>query len=259
MKKCIVITWALLLALGVTAQSKYKYNYAAVSFQPQYTVHTFSTTKFSEQDSLQALKKNRLGYSIFLEYEKELGQTLKLQTGIRYTNTGFIREATNLTFRTILHPDLDRIDQTIEALPAPSAELNYVFDYIDVVAMFNQKLRAFRSSKHWVMYGTYGASLNFLLQDRVAVRLKGFTMNGERAFNLKNTYLNSNFFNITAHLGLRFDYNHSNKMGFFTQPLVNIPLLPATKGDYTYRLLSAGMQIGIFYNLDIEGEEEIIE
>lgn len=259
MKKYIAVLVLLFIVGTIAAQSRYKYKYVSVSFQPQYTVHSFTTNNVRVNDSLSSLQKNRGGFAISANFEKQLGRNLKLQTGITYTNTGFIREAKNLTFRTILHPDLDRIDQTIESLPEPSAEMNYVFDYIDLVALFNSKLKIGAKSKHWEFYGTYGASLNFLLADRVAVRLKGFTLNGERAFNLPNTYLSSKFFNITAHAGLRADYNHSNKLGFFTQPIINIPLLPVTSGDLSYRLASGGIQVGIFYNLDIKGEEEVIE
>lgn len=259
MKKGVGILVLLLLAIAATAQSKYKYKFLSVGFQPQYTVHSFTTNSARENDSLSEIQKNRGGYAISINFEKQLGKNLKLQTGITYTNTGFIREAKNLTFRTILHPDLERIDQTIATLPEPTAELHYVFDYLDAVALFNSKLRIGSKSKHWEIYGTYGASVNVLLQDRVAVRLKGFTLDGERAFNLQNTYLNTLPINVTAHAGFRADYNHSNKLGFFTQPLLNIPLLPTTTGDYSYRLASVGIQVGIFYNLDVKGEEELIE
>lgn len=259
MKKYIIVFLLLFVVSVVSAQSKYKYKFISVSFQPQYTVHAFSSNNFSVNDSLSTIQKNRGGFAISLNFEKQLGRDLKLQTGITYTNTGFIREAKDLTFRTILHPDLERIDQTIEALPEPTAELNYVFDYIDLVALFNSRLKLGKKSKHWEFYGTYGASINILLQDRVAVRLKGFTLNGERAFNLPNTYLNTLPINITAHAGFRADYNHSNKMGFFTQPIINIPLLPTVTGDFSYRLASGGIQVGIFYNLDVKGEEEVIE
>lgn len=259
MKKHIAVFVLLFVVVTLSAQSKYKYKYVSVSFQPLYTVHSFTTNNVRVNDSLSSLQKNRGGFAISANFEKQLGKNLKLQTGITYTNTGFIREAKNLTFRTVLHPDLDRIDQTIESIPEPTAELNYVFDYIDVVALFNSKLRFGKKSKHWEFYGTYGASINVLLQDRVAVRLKGFTLNGERAFNLSNTYLNTLPINVTAHAGFRADYNHSNKLGFFTQPIINIPLLPTTTGDFGYRLASAGVQVGIFYNLDIDGAEEVIE
>ncbi len=260
MKKYVIVCFLLFFAFSLSGQSKYKYKYLSVSFQPQYTLHSFSAQNSRVRDSLGAMQKNRGGFAISLHFEKQLGRNLKLQTGITYTNTGFIREAKNLTFRTILHADLNRIDQTIGALPEPTAELHYVFDYIDIPVLFNSKLRLLaKKSKHWEFYGTYGASLNFLLQDRVAVRLKGFTLNGERAFNLPNTYLSSKFFNISLIAGFRADYNHSNKMGFFTQPIITIPLLPATSGDLGYRLVSGGIQVGIFYNLDIKGEEEVIE
>lgn len=259
MKKYIVVFLLLFIVGAATAQSKYKYKYLSVSFQPQYTVHAFTTNNVRVNDSLSNLQKNRGGFAISLNFEKQLGKNLKLQTGITYTNTGFIREVTDLTFRTVLHPDLDRIDQTFETFPEPSAALHYVFDYIDLVALFNSKLRLGKNSKHWEFYGTYGASINVLLQDRVAVRLKGFTLDGERAFNLPNTYLKTLPINITAHAGFRADYNHSNKIGFFTQPIINIPLLPTATGDLSYRLASAGLQVGIFYNLDVKGEEEVIE
>ncbi len=259
MKRYIVVLLSLFIADTVSAQTKYKYKYISISFQPQYTVHAFSTNNRLENDSLSNMQHNRTGFAISAHFEKQLGKNLKLQTGITYTNTGFIRRAENLTFRTILHPDLERIDQTIATLPEPVADMHYVFDYLDAVALFNNKLRLGKKSKHWEFYGTYGASINVLLQDRVAVRLKGFTLNGERAFNLSNTYLNSLPVNITAHAGFRADYKHSNYLGFFTQPLINIPLLPATTGDYTYRLASIGVQVGIFYNLDVKGEEEVID
>lgn len=260
MKNLYALLVAVCVCIAANAQTKYTYKYVAVSFQPQYTLHTFSAKNSLERDSLKGIQQNRTGFTIFLQYQKQMGQNLMLQTGIQYTNTGFVRVAKNLKFTSSIHPDVPLIDQTIQTTPEPTAEMNYVFDYIDIPVLFNRKIYfTSKPSKHWEFYGTYGASLNFLIQDRVAARLKGFTMDNKRAFNIKNTYLKSNFFNVTAILGLRANYNYSNKLGFLTQPLLSVPLLPATRGDYTYRLLSVGMQIGVYFNLDVDGEEEIIE
>lgn len=260
MKKYFTLLVGLCLYWVATAQTKYNYKYVAVSFQPQYTVHTFSAKNTAERDSLKGIQTNRLGYTIFIQYQKQMGQNLLLQTGIQYTNTGFVRVARNLNFKTRIHPDLPPLDQTIATSPEPTAEMHYVFDYIDIPVLFNRKIYLTRKpSKHWEFYGTYGAGLNILLQDRVSAHLKGFTIDNKRTFNLKNTYLKSNSINVTGYLGLRANYNYSNKLGFLTQPLISVPLLPASRGDYTYRLLSFGMQVGIYFNLDAEGEEEVIE
>lgn len=258
MKKYAALAILILTATWLNAQSKYKHKFFSAGFQPQYTLHAFATNSRPLRDSLAKMEQDRGGFAIALQFERQLGKNLKFQTGITYTNTGFIRQATNLTSETVLHPDVGPINQSVETQPGILANMHYVFDYIDVVGLFNSRL-AGKRSKHWAVYGTYGLSLNFLLQDRVAFRLEGFAINGEMKFNEKNTYLSPKFFNITAHAGFRADYKHSNYLGFYTQPVLNLPLLPATSGDLSYRLVSVGVQVGVFYNLDTKGEEELVK
>lgn len=261
MKKGFITALLLLLHFAAQSQTQYQYGYVGASFQPLYTNRVLSVKGNSSlKDSLDGIEKPRLGFTVFLQYQKQLGRNLLLQTGLQYTNTGFIRVISNLTFKTVIHPDVQPMDQIIMTAPAPTAELNYVFDYIDIPVLFNRRLYLTSASqKHWEFFGTFGASLNFLIQDRVAVRLKGFTINNDRAFNLQNTYLASKFFNLTGHLGFRANYQYSNKLGFFTQPLLSIPFLPATSGKEAYRLFSAGVQVGVYFNLDVKGEEELVE
>lgn len=260
MKKSILLAVSLFAAVIAFGQTQHKYNYIAASFQPQYTFRFSNSESVKRNDSLSTSEKNRLGYSVFLQYQKELGKNTTLQIGLQYTNTGFVKVVSNLTPKTVIHPDLEPLDQTILTIPSPTAELNYVFDYLDIPALLNRRVYFNqKKSKHWEFFVSYGASLNFLLQDRVAVRLKGFTIDNDRSFNLKNTYLRSNFANISGMLGFRGSYNYSNKLGFITQPMLTVPLFNTTSGDLKYRLLSVGVNVGFFYNLDVKGEEEVIE
>ena len=260
MKQTVIAFTLLLVSLGAFAQTVHKYKYIAASYQPQYTIRLSGDNTNKWGDSLTIREKNRRGYTVFLQFQRQVGKNLLLQTGIQYTNTGFIKTVSNLNYKTKIHPDMEELDQTIQTVPEPKADLHYVFDYIDIPVLFNRQVYLSQtSSKHWSYYTTFGFSLNFLLQDRVNVQLRGFTMDNKRIFNLQNTYLASQFFNMTLHGGFRADYEYSNKMGFFTQPIINIPVLPATRGNLSYRFISGGVNVGVYFNLDIKGEEVITE
>lgn len=260
MKQIVIALALLLVSMGVFAQTVHKYKYIAVSYQPQYTIRLSGDNANKWGDSLTIQERNRRGYTVFLQFQREIGRNILLQAGIQYTNTGFIKRVSNLNYKTKIHPDMEELDQTIQTVPEPTADLHYVFDYIDIPVLFNQEVYLSQtSSKHWRFFTTYGVSLNFLLQDRVNVQLRGFTMDNKRIFNLQNTYLASQFFNSTVHAGFRANYEYSNKMGFFTQPIINVPVLPATRGNLTYRFISGGVNFGVYYNLDIKGEEIITE
>jgi hypothetical protein len=259
MKKALLVLVVVLCALAATAQSQYKYKYIGASFQPQYAVRLIKTGA-NTIDTLSSTEKNRAGYSVGIQYHKQMGKNLLLQIGVQYTNVGYTRVINNLTYKTVLHPSLPPLDQTIATVPEPTAEMNYVFDYIDIPVMLNRRVYLFPiPNKRWEFYVSYGASVNFLIQDRIAVRLKGFTINNDRSFNLNKTYLTTNIFNITGHFGFRANYQYSNKLGFITQPLLNIAGLNSSRGQRANHFASVGLQVGFYYNLDLKGEEEVIE
>jgi hypothetical protein len=259
MKKALLFFVVALCTVAGIAQTQYQYKYLGVNFQPQYAVRLVKTGG-NTIDTLSSTEKNRAGYSVGIQYHKQLGKTLLLQIGVQYTNIGYTRVINNLTYKTVIHPSLPALDQTIATVPEPTAEMNYVFDYIDIPVMLNRRVYLFPTpTKRWEFYVSYGVSLNFLLQDRIAVRLKGFTINNDRSFNINNTYLTTNLFNLTGHLGFRANYQYSNKLGFITQPLLNVASLNSSRGQRANHFASVGLQIGFYYNLDLKGEEEVIE
>lgn len=256
MRKLLLLAIVVITALSLDAQTVHKDRYVAFSVQPLYTWRVLKVDKNQPlADSLNSIEHPRLGYSASVQFNRQLNREWTIQIGLQYTNTGFTRTRENVKHLDKIHPDIPKIDQQIETYPGYSADFNYVFHYVDILFLANRKLQM--KSKKWELFLTSGASLNFLVKDDVAVRLKGFTIDGKRAFSV-NSYLQPRFMNVTGHFGFRANYKHTEKLGYYIQPLLSVPALPATSGQLSYRLIYAGIHLGAYINIDIKGSGEEI-
>lgn len=233
----------LFLALTVAAAGQSSERQIGVYVQPSYVNRIWSVGTAPSPgyvDSLNKLDRYKVGFSAGLVFQFNLNKQWKMEVGAGVTQTGFDRKYKNVKYLDQLHPELPRITDNLQGDPK-HIDFYYRYVYMDVPIWFHYKLRPLHRKIQLNYYFTTGIITNILLDDKVLAYTRGFSMEGKNPWKLNNVQYDSRAFNFTLNVGARVEYKVSPKLRVNATPLLNIPVLTASKGNDHIRLLGAGV------------------
>lgn len=171
------------------------------------------------------------------------------EVGLRYNNTGFTKNLTDLQFHDSIHPDIDRI-QDLSVAASKDASLKYNVHYFEIPARINYRLSPNSKAYKYNVYLTGGVTFQYRFTDYVNIDLTGFTVDGQSNFKKEKSYLNFNNFNAGPNIGIRAQYRLAKNVWLSAKPEFFLPIGAAIKQDIQYHLYQFSGNVGLSLMLD---------
>ncbi len=203
-----------------------------------------SATQQTIADSLKNISKPHVslqfGFRANFDFKKNWG----CQVGIGYARYNSRFERVGLKFHDSIHPALGRIEDLSEAA-TKTVVYRYNFDYIDIPINFTYKIDVRKGASLYTPYFLFGINNAILLNHKLRIDTKGFTMNGENIHKIDNSGWTAAKYNLLLNIGARFDIRIDKKTQVVLQPELKLPIMSATTSDPKMRYGAVGMWLGI--------------
>jgi hypothetical protein len=256
MKKIVtycLIALSVLTASGQTKQTGFKLGLSVLPNISSFNIVSGSNNFINPQstvtfkqvaDSVKGGDKIDWGLGIGLTFMYNIKQDIEFQTGISYSQIGFVRSISNLKFLDPIYPGGPKIN---DQSTSRTIFFNYRFNYIQVPVMLNFGIPFKNMNFQYNIYGTTGLQVNYYAGSKIKSQFEGFTVNGKDKATFDSTGFNMNKINVNASIGFRFEYLMKNKIILSAQPLLSYNLIPLTKGDLKMRGTTLIIALGVNY------------
>jgi hypothetical protein len=158
-----------------------------------------SSEKNGTADSLRDLSKTHVSLQAGLRANFELKKNWGCQIGIGYARYNSRFERVGLRFHDSIHPALGRIEDLSEAA-TKTVVYRYNFDYIDIPINFTYKLTVRKGAGFYSPYIIVGFNNEILLNHKLRIDTKGFTIKGENIHKIENTGWTAAQYNLLINL-----------------------------------------------------------
>lgn len=199
------------------------------------------------KDSLQKADRYRdaIGASFLVSFKT--GKKQRIYTGIQFHNFGFTRKKENIRFMDTIHPQIG-IMNDLSQTGGAHVDFNYRFMYLSLPVLFSRQISG-KKMTSTLVHLIWGGSVSVLMQHDIRAVLHGFSTRGaEKVHKLENSAAEASRINACLHAGFRVENLLFGKdTWIFAQPEIYLPAFTANGSSERYRLLAAGIQVGIYY------------
>lgn len=196
------------------------------------------------KDSLNKMDMTRKNWSFGLNYIHAVNRNINLQLGLEYHRMSFTRVLEDLQFHDTVHPQVGRIED-LSQTGQKDAFFYHKYHYLSVPFVVQTFLAPKYGRKKASVHLITGISFDLLIQDKIDVFLKGYTVKGESRHTIQNDYTAAQL-NINTIIGGRFVFFLEEKLAFTVQPHLTFPLLVSTEDDFVaMRLFQTNLRVGI--------------
>ncbi len=210
---------------------------------------TSSQTYKEYADSVKTMDTYKLsvGATVWINYM--LNQKWTLQTGIGYSEVGFIRQQKDIQLGDPLFPGVGSGQLQELSSTEKSIDYSYKYQYLTVPVLFNYYAKRSGDFK-WVYYFTGGVGFNVLMKHQIKATLNDFVMDGETEFHIDSTGYEGSPFTVNLFLGGRIEYRISKELQVFAQPMITA--FPVSVSKTAMKSYPIGLQVnlGLTYSLD---------
>lgn len=201
----------------------------------------------SYKDSLQKADRYRdaIGASFLVSFKT--GKKQRIYTGLQFHNFGFTRKKENIRFMDTIHPQIG-IMNDLSQTGGAHVDFNYRFMYLSLPVLFSRQISG-KKMTATTIHLIWGGSVSVLLKHDIRAVLRGFsTRGGDKVHPLTNEAAEAQRINANLHAGFRLENLLFGKdTWIFAQPEIYLPAFTANGSSERYRLLAAGIQVGIYY------------
>ncbi|MCB9261981.1 MAG: hypothetical protein H6607_06375 [Flavobacteriales bacterium] len=244
LKKFTLVAFGLILFTTTFAQGRIEgYLTPGIGYRQLSTSSTLLKDSFSNAD------KWRQNWSGGIKYLISLDKYTKIQVGLEYKGRSFTRVRSGLKFHDTIHPEVGWLKDLSQTTNEKNAYYHMKYRYISIPVIF-QKVYSRKLFMN-KMYFEFASGVEFDLRyaDKMAIFLKGFSVDGNNTFKVSN-YYKPDLFNVSLNIGSRMEYKLSERSDFSVQPNFTFPLLVSAKDDFTkIRLWQMGVAVGVNYML----------
>lgn len=169
-------------------------------------------------DSVASFNEVRHNFSFNIWVNNNLNKNWNIQVGVGYADMGYRRVQNDIKFGEKTYPGIG--SGIIEEKSNNKKDINYdyQFFYAQVPVWFNYKL--YKSKDYKTTYQlTMGVTPQFLIKNRIAARLKNFTVNEEKKFLLDSTGYDARTMNMQLNVGARLEHKLEKSTTLIIQPM----------------------------------------
>jgi hypothetical protein len=200
-------------------------------------------------DSLQIADNVRQNWSAGAKLHIGLNKYSALQLGVNFKGVSFTRVRKDYQFHDTVHPEIGRVIDLSQTVLTKDAYFYHKYRYISIPVIYQTAFTKTLVNNKMQFYFAGGLDFDFLLRDKTAVSLVGWSVGGDDRFIISNDY-ESTKANVALNLGARFEYKIDEYATFCLQPALNYPLLLSAKDDFVqFRMYQFGLSVGVSYLL----------
>jgi hypothetical protein len=200
-------------------------------------------------DSLKDADQARQNWSGGVKLIVGLNKYSSIQFGLNYKGISFTRIREDYQFHDTVHPEIGRVLDLSQTVLSKDAYFYHKYRYLSIPIIYQTAFtkKIFNSKMQFYFAG--GLDFDFLLKDKMAVSMNGWSVGGEDRFVISSDYESAKA-NLSLNLGARFEYKLDEHSIFSVQPAFNYPLLLSAKDDFVqFRMYQFGVSIGVNYLL----------